>query len=138
MISAGSDTWKYYVYLSAPFLQAEQPVSQLVDFICSRILTVHSTGEPVEVTVKLVRQLPPPSKSLEYFLEPLILRHDPKHQYYPPSLKCTNCTTASSLRGRPWKERKVKMSAILPRPIFSRFTRSSFPFPSPSDACHAG
>ena len=29
-------------------------------------------------------------------------------------------------------------TAILPRPIFSRFTRSSFPFPSPSDACHAG
>ena len=60
MISAGSDTWKYYVYLS-PFLQAEQPVSQLVDFICSRILTVHSTGGPLEVTVKLVKQLPLPS-----------------------------------------------------------------------------
>ena len=32
-------------------------------------------------------------------------------------------------------------TAILPRPIFSRFTRSSLPFPSPSDACvccHAG
>ena len=28
--------------------------------------------------------------------------------------------------------------AILPRPIFSRFTRSSFLFPSPSDACHVG
>ena len=27
--------------------------------------------------------------------------------------------------------------AILPRPIFSRFTRLSFPFPSASDACHA-
>ena len=63
MISAGSDTWKYYVYLSAPFLQAEQPVSQLVDFICSRILAVHSTGEPLEITVRLVRQLPLPSKS---------------------------------------------------------------------------
>ena len=29
-------------------------------------------------------------------------------------------------------------AAILPRPVFSRFTRSSFLFPSPSDACHAG
>ena len=29
-------------------------------------------------------------------------------------------------------------TAILPRPIFSRVTRSSFLFPSPSDACHAG
>ena len=29
-------------------------------------------------------------------------------------------------------------TAILPRPIFSRFTRSSFLFPSPSDAYHAG
>ena len=29
------------------------------------------------------------------------------------------------------------MNAIPPRPIFSR-QRSSFPFPSPSDACHAG
>ena len=27
--------------------------------------------------------------------------------------------------------------AILPSPIFSRFTRSSLPFPSLSDACHA-
>ena len=102
MISAGSNTWKYYVYLS-PFLQAEQPVSQLFDFICSRILTVQSTSEPLEVTVKLVRQLPPPSKSLEYFLEPLILRRDPKHQYYPPSLKCTNCIAAKSKRMESWQ-----------------------------------
>ena len=29
-------------------------------------------------------------------------------------------------------------SAILPRPILSRFTRPYFPFPSSSDACHAG
>ena len=29
-------------------------------------------------------------------------------------------------------------TAILPRPIFSRFTRSSFLFSSPSDACQAG
>ena len=28
-------------------------------------------------------------------------------------------------------------TAILTR-LFSRFMRSSFPFPSPSDACHAG
>ena len=27
---------------------------------------------------------------------------------------------------------------ILPRPILPRFARSPFPFPSPSDACHAG
>ena len=36
--------------------------------------------------------------------------------------------------------RKGGKSVILPGPIFSRFTRSSFPrpFPSPSDACHEG
>ena len=48
--------------------------------------------------------------------------------------------------GRRKGGRKVKMraggirspTAIFLRPIFSRFTRSSFPFPFPSDACHAG
>ena len=48
--------------------------------------------------------------------------------------------------GRRKGVRKVKLSAgsegegttaILTR-LFSRFMRSSFPFPSPSDACHAG
>ena len=43
------------------------------------LLAVHNTVEPLDVTVKLVRQLPLPSKSLEYFLEPLILGHDTKH-----------------------------------------------------------
>ena len=66
--------------INIPLLPAEEPVSQLVDFICSRILAaVHSIGEPLKVTVKLVRQLPFSSKSLEYFLESLILCHDPKH-----------------------------------------------------------
>ena len=31
-----------------------------------------------------------------------------------------------------------RLCSLRGRPIFSRFTRSSFPFPSPSDACHAG
>ena len=34
--------------------------------------------------------------------------------------------------------RRRYSSMILLRPIFSRFTRSSFPFLSPSDACHVG
>ena len=38
---------------------------------------------------------------------------------------------AACVAGRRKEGRKVKI-------IFSRFTRSSFPFPSPSDACHAG
>ena len=36
------------------------------------------------------------------------------------------------------REKEKVPTAILPRPIFARFTRSSFPILSPSDACHAG
>ena len=39
---------------------------------------------------------------------------------------------------RPIASSQASPTAILPRPIFSRFTRLSFLFPSPSDACHAG
>ena len=42
-------------------------------------------------------------------------------------------TRLSLPRGKGLKSKWA--TAILPRPIFSRFTSSSLPFPSPSDAC---
>ena len=61
---------------------------------------------------------------------------------YDPELPATRAAKAdfehriiidavACVAGRRKGERKVKMSAILPR-----FARSSFPFPFPSDACH--
>ena len=47
------------------------------------------------------------------------------------------CVAGRRKGGKSKWAREGEGTAILPRPIFSRFTRSSFLFPSPSDACHA-
>ena len=118
------------IHYRLPFLSFRpyrmRPISGICVCIVSEVsvhLTSVSSASPQSRTFLVFSSLSAYLRVLSGLLWPTLDSGDSNLPKEPGNAAC--------VAGRRKEGRKVKI-------IFSRFTRSSFPFPSPSDACHAG